>query len=92
MKHSQTKLKSSIKAAHILIVKNNIGGQNMINQLDETDDALLTKPLLAAKLKYSVSYINKLMRQLKIPYLKIGKSVRFKLNDVMAALERESAV
>ncbi len=55
-------------------------------------DGLLTKKILADKLKYSVSYINKLMRQCKIPYLKIGKSVRFKFGDVMAALEKESAV
>ncbi len=53
---------------------------------------LETKKSLAQKLKYSISYINKLMRQRKIPYLKNGKSVRFILSEVMTALQEGSAL
>lgn len=59
---------------------------------NKIDQNLETKNTLAEKLKYSISNINKLMKLRKIPYLKIGKSVRFKFNEVMAALEQESAV
>lgn len=55
------------------------------------EEDLLTKPMLAAKLNYSVSFINKLMSQNKIPYLKNGRSVRFKYSDVVAALTKGSA-
>ena len=53
---------------------------------------LETKSTLAEKLKYSVSYINKLMKQRKIPFLKNGKAVRFKFSEVVAALEQGSTV
>ncbi len=59
---------------------------------NKIDQNLETKNTLAEKLKYSISNINKLMKLRKIPYLKIGKSVRFRFYDVMAALEQESAV
>lgn len=58
------------------------------NKIDELE----TKQTLAQKLKYSVSYIDKLMRNRKIPSLKNGRSVRFILNDVVAALQKGSAV
>lgn len=51
---------------------------------------LLTKKMLAEKLCYSISNINKLMKQNKIPYLKNGKSVRFLYSDVLAALQKGS--
>jgi excisionase family DNA binding protein len=57
------------------------------NQIGEN---LLTKKMLAEKLCYSVSNINKLMRQNKIPFLKNGKSVRFLYSEVLAALKKES--
>ena len=53
---------------------------------------LLTKEELAEKLKYSVSYINKLIKYNKIPYLKNGRSVRFLYSEVLAALKQESTV
>ena len=56
------------------------------------EESLLTKNLLAEKVNFSVSYINKLMKHGKIPYLKNGRSVRFKYSDVVAALEKGSAV
>lgn len=58
---------------------------------NKTDENLLTKEMLAEKLSFSVSYINKLMKQRKIPAVKTGRSVRFKYSDVVAALERNSA-
>lgn len=57
-----------------------------------TNGVLLTKRELSCLLKYSVSYINKLMRYGKIPFLKVGKSVRFILSEVVAALKKGSSV
>ena len=67
---------------------NLISNEVFENKIDEVH----TKQTLAQKLKFSVSYINKLMRQRKIPYLKNGRSVRFILSEVMAALQQGSAV
>ena len=53
---------------------------------------LLTKEMLAEKLNFSVSNINKLMKQKKIPYFKNGRSVRFIYSAVVAALQKGSAV
>ena len=50
-----------------------------------------TKESLSKKLKYSISYINKLMKQKKIPFLKNGRSVRFILSCVVAALQKGSS-
>ena len=50
------------------------------------------KKSLATKTKYSVSYINQLMKKQKIPFLKNGRSVRFIYSEVMAALKKESTV
>jgi len=60
---------------------------------NKIDEELLTKEGLAEKLKFSVSYINKLMRLGKIKAtIKTGKSVRFQYSEVLAALKRESTV
>ena len=53
-------------------------------------EELITKKELAEKLKYSVSYLNKLVQQSKIPYLKNGKCIRFLYSEVLAALKKES--
>lgn len=55
------------------------GISNIENKFSENKigEDLLTKHELAQKLKYSVSYINKLIKQRKIPFLKNGRSVRF---------------
>ena len=65
---------------------------NVIQLFDrQIGENLLTKEILAEKLCYSVSNINKLMKQEKIPYFKNGRSVRFKYSDVVAALKKGSA-
>lgn len=66
---------------------------NLIQFCDKRiEENLLTKERLAEKLNFSVSYINKLMKQGKVPYLKNGKSVRFIYSEVVAALTKGSAV
>ena len=57
----------------------------------QIDENLLTKEMLAQKLNFSASYINKLMNQRKIPYFKNGRSVRFKYSCVVAALQKGSS-
>jgi len=47
---------------------------------------LLTKKELAAELNVAVSTINNKMKK-GMPYVKIGKSVRFELNDVIKYLK-----
>jgi excisionase family DNA binding protein len=49
-------------------------------------DALLTKRELAPKLKRSIRTLDAWMRQGKLPYLKVGKSVLFRWSDVLAKL------
>lgn len=48
----------------------------------------ITKKNLAIYLQISVSYVDKLMRQRKIMPKRFGRSVRFKLSEVQATLER----
>lgn len=68
-------------------------GENHIQFFDSRkDEDLLTKCELAEKLKFSVSNVDKLMKYRKIPTIKVGKSVRFKYSDVVAALQKGSAV
>lgn len=43
---------------------------------------LLTKKDVADLLQYSTDGINRLMRNRRIPYIKIGKTVRFKKDDI----------
>ena len=50
-----------------------------------TDD-LLVKREVAAKLKRSVRTVDAWMRQGKLPYLKIGKTVLFRWSDVVQKL------
>lgn len=75
-------------------LKFNISGTtNLLKIFENTiGENLLTKTELSEKLKFSVSYINKLMKQNKIPFFKNGRSVRFKYSDVVAALKKGSAV
>ena len=51
-------------------------------------ERLLTKKQLADLLEISTSYIDKLMALGEIPYLKIGKAVRFRQTEVLAWLQR----
>ncbi len=49
----------------------------------------ITKEELAQHLNVSVSMINKLMAEECMPRIKIGRAVRFRLNDVYAWFERK---
>jgi excisionase family DNA binding protein len=49
---------------------------------------LLTIPEVAELLKLSVSTVRRLQRQRKIPFVKVGGSIRFIEKDLAAYLER----
>ena len=49
---------------------------------------LVKRKVLAERLSLSPSYISKLMKDEGLPYLKIGRAVRFKLSEVVEFLER----
>lgn len=57
---------------------------------ENQQEDLINKKELSAKLRISVSYINKLMRLKRISPITIGRSVRFKYSEVVAALEKWS--
>ena len=50
-------------------------------------DALLTKRELAPKLKRSVRTVDVWMRQGKLPYIKLNKTVLFRWPDVLEKLQ-----
>lgn len=50
----------------------------------------ITKKELGIRLRFSESYINKLMKKGWIGYQKIGRSVRFIFSDVVADLKRRN--
>jgi excisionase family DNA binding protein len=52
-------------------------------------DNWITKKELAQHLGVSQSFINKLMAEEALPHLKVGRSVRFLLNNVYAWFERK---
>lgn len=56
--------------------------------LDSQIDELLTKQGLRPKLKVSIRTVDEWMKQGRLPYIKIGKAVRFRWSDVVAHLER----
>jgi excisionase family DNA binding protein len=49
-------------------------------------DALLTKRGLAPRLHCSIRTVDEWMRKGRIPYIKAGKTVRFRWADVIAKL------
>lgn len=49
---------------------------------------LLTIPEVAELLKVSAWTVRRLQRQRKIPFVKVGRSVRFRRSDLAAYLER----
>jgi predicted site-specific integrase-resolvase len=55
-------------------------------QLERAIDGLLTKRGLAPKLQISPRTLSYWMKRGWVPYIKIGKTVRFKLEDVIAKL------
>jgi hypothetical protein len=54
--------------------------------VDRASDGLLVKRELAIKLRRSPRTVDQWMRQGKLPYLKIGKSVLFRWPDVLEKL------
>jgi excisionase family DNA binding protein len=54
--------------------------------LDGATDELLVKREVAAKLKRSVRTIDAWMRQGKLPYFKLGRTVRFRWSDILKKL------
>lgn len=54
------------------------------------DMQVVTKEQLAERLELSKSYINKLMAEEGLPHLKIGRSVRFQISEVLAWLQKRS--
>jgi excisionase family DNA binding protein len=54
--------------------------------MDALDDSLLTKRNLAPRLKCSVRTVDEWMRKGRLPYIKVGKTVRFRWADVVAKL------
>jgi excisionase family DNA binding protein len=53
---------------------------------DRATDSLLVKREVAAKLKRSVRTIDVWMRQGKLPYIKLGRTVLFRWPDVLEKL------
>jgi excisionase family DNA binding protein len=53
---------------------------------DRAGDGLLTKKLLAPKLQIAPRTLDDWMRKGRIPFLKVGKTVRFRLPDVLEKL------
>jgi excisionase family DNA binding protein len=54
--------------------------------MNAQDDTLLTKQNLAPRLKCSVRTVDEWMRRGRLPYIKVGKAVRFRWGDVLAKL------
>jgi hypothetical protein len=56
------------------------------NGIDRASDTVLTKPELATKLRRSARTVDSWMKQGKLPYFKLGKSVLFRWPDVLQKL------
>lgn len=62
--------------------------ENANDTANGVDDELLTKRELAPKLKRSIRTCDAWMRQGKLPYYKLGKSVLFRWSDVVKQLAK----
>jgi len=51
--------------------------------VDGAGDGLLNKQALAVKLKVSKRTVDAWMRQRRLPFIKVGKTVRFRWPDVL---------
>ena len=60
--------------------------EHVERQLERAIDGLLTKRGLAPKLQISPRTLSYWMKRGWVPYIKIGKSVRFRLADVLQKL------
>jgi excisionase family DNA binding protein len=64
-----------------------MNNQNSVEQaVERAIDDLLVKREVAAKLKRSVRTVDAWMRQGKLPYIKLGKTVLFRWRDVLEKL------
>jgi excisionase family DNA binding protein len=63
----------------------NIDTQQVI---DRATDGLLSKKEVAARLRISPRTLDQWMRKKRIPFLKIGKTVRFRFSAVMRKLNQ----
>lgn len=70
--------------------------QNITNQSGliaiANQDELLKKPELSRRLKISTRTLDEWMRNGRIPFLKIGKTVRFRWADVLEHLQNKGRV
>jgi len=55
-------------------------------------DEILEKPETAERLKISTRTLDQWMRSGRVPFLKIGKTVRFRWQDVLAHLEHNCRI
>ena len=55
-------------------------------------DEILEKPKTAERLKISTRTLDQWMRTGRVPFLKIGKTVRFRWTDVLAHLQHNCRV
>jgi excisionase family DNA binding protein len=55
---------------------------------ERASDGLLTKRGLAPKLQISARTLDDWMRRGRVPFLKVGKSVRFRWDDVLEKLNQ----
>jgi excisionase family DNA binding protein len=55
-------------------------------------DELLDKPETAYRLKVSKRTLDAWMREGRVPFLKIGKTVRFRWPDILAHLEHKNRI
>ena len=64
-----------------------MNNQNSVeHSVERATDDLLVKREVAAKLKRSVRTVDSWMRQGKLPYIKLGRTVLFRWADVLARL------
>ena len=56
--------------------------------IDRATDGLLSKSEVAARLRISPRTLDQWMRKKRVPFLKIGKTVRFRFSDVLEKLSR----
>jgi len=59
-----------------------------LTDLDKAFEALVTKRQLAERLALSQSYINHLMSVEGLPHFKIGRAVRFRVQEVVTWLQK----
>jgi excisionase family DNA binding protein len=58
------------------------------SNITETPSGLMTRDQIAEFLQYSPRHISNLMSSKRIPFLKVGASVRFNPQAVLKALEK----